>query len=211
MLLVIDHRDSFTWNLVHALACWGEPVEVVQSDEMTAESVRLLGPKALVLSAGPGHPDEAQRTLSLVTALQAELPMLGICLGHQILCRAFGAEVVHAPEVRHGRVSTVQHDGHGLFAGLPSPLRVARYHSLLVDPTTLPACLVPCAFAEQGELMAVRHRDLPLHSLQFHPESFLTEHGRQLTRAFVEAVVRDAGAHSMANRAAARARAGRTS
>jgi anthranilate synthase/aminodeoxychorismate synthase-like glutamine amidotransferase len=170
MLLVIDHRDSFTWNLVHVLACWGEPVEVVQSDEITAESVRLRGPRALVLSAGPGHPDEAQRTLALVTALQGELPMLGICLGHQILCRAFGGRVVHAPEVRHGRVSPIQHDGQGLFEGLPSPLRVARYHSLLVDAATLPDCLVACAFAEQGELMAVRHRELPLCSVQFHPE-----------------------------------------
>jgi anthranilate synthase/aminodeoxychorismate synthase-like glutamine amidotransferase len=186
MLLVIDHRDSFTWNLVHALGCWGEPVEVVQGEEMTAESVRNLAPRGLLLSAGPGRPEEAQPTLALVRELHRELPMLGICLGHQILCHAFGARVVHAPEVRHGRTSLIHHDGSGVFAGLPSPIPAARYHSLVVDVTSLPASLVPNAFAETGELMGVRHRELPLWSVQFHPESFLTPHGKQLTRAFVE-------------------------
>jgi anthranilate synthase component II len=186
MLLVVDHRDSFTWNLVHVLGCWGERVEVVQSEEMTAESVRLLAPRALLLSAGPGHPERAQPTLALVRELHRELPMLGICLGHQILCHALGARVVHAPEVRHGRVSPIHHDGSGIFAGLPSPIPGARYHSLVVDVATLPSSLVPNAFADTGELMGVRHRELPLWSVQFHPESFLTPHGKQLTRAFVE-------------------------
>lgn len=186
MLLVIDHRDSFTWNLVHALGVWGESVEVLQSDEITTETVRSLRPSGVLLSAGPGRPEEAQTTLSLVNALSGELPMLGICLGHQILCHAFGARVVHAPEVRHGRVSSILHDGSGVFAGLPSPLPAARYHSLVVEAGSLPACLLANAFADTGELMGVRHRELPLWSVQFHPESFLTPHGRQLTRAFVQ-------------------------
>jgi anthranilate synthase/aminodeoxychorismate synthase-like glutamine amidotransferase len=198
MLLVIDHRDSFTWNLVHVLGCWGESVEVVQSDEMTAESVRSRGPRALVLSAGPGHPEEAQQSLALVRALWPELPILGVCLGHQILCSAFGARVTHASEVRHGRVSMVHHDGSELFAGLPSPLRAARYHSLVVDAASLPECLVASAFADTGELMAVRHRTLPLYSVQFHPESFLTEHGKQIAQAFVQRVVQRRAAPAIA-------------
>lgn len=186
MLLVIDHRDSFTWNLVHALGCWGEPVEVVQSEEITIESVRARAPLGVLLSAGPGRPEEAQPTLALVRALHGELPILGICLGHQILCHAFGAQVVHAPVVQHGRVASIAHDGSGPFEGLPSPLTGARYHSLIVDPSTLPPDLIPNAFAQSGELMGVRHRELPLWSLQFHPESFLTPHGRRLTHAFVQ-------------------------
>jgi anthranilate synthase/aminodeoxychorismate synthase-like glutamine amidotransferase len=186
MLLVVDHRDSFTWNLVHALGVWGEPVEVLQSEEITTESVRSLRPSGVLLSAGPGRPEAALPTISLVKALAGELPMLGICLGHQILCHAFGARIVHAPEVRHGRVSAIHHDGSGLFMGLPSPLPAARYHSLVVDGASLPACLVANAYAETGELMGVRHREWPLWSVQFHPESFLTPHGRQLTHAFVQ-------------------------
>jgi anthranilate synthase/aminodeoxychorismate synthase-like glutamine amidotransferase len=198
MLLVIDHRDSFTWNLVHLLGGWGQAVRVVQSTEMTAERVRALAPNGLVLSAGPGHPDEAQSTLELVRALGSELPMLGVCLGHQILCRAFGAHVTPAPEVRHGRVSLVQHDGSKLFAGLPSPLRAARYHSWLVAAESLPDCLLASAFADTGELMAVRHRDLPLYSVQFHPESFLTPEGPRMAQAFVQRIVQPHAARRIA-------------
>jgi anthranilate synthase/aminodeoxychorismate synthase-like glutamine amidotransferase len=161
---------------------------VVQSEEITAESVRALRPTGLLLSAGPGRPEEALPTISLVKALGDQLPMFGICLGHQILCHAFGARVVRAPEVFHGRVSAIHHDGSGVFAGLPSPLPAARYHSLVVEAASLPACLVANAFADSGELMGVRHRELPLWSVQFHPESFLTPHGRQLTNAFLQLV-----------------------
>ena len=185
MLLVIDHRDSFTWNLVHALERWTRPVEVVDSAEITAEKVRASGARGLVLSPGPGRPDDALPTRALVGALARELPILGVCLGHQILCSYFGARVAHAPSVFHGRVSRIHHCGDGLFTGLPNPLKVARYHSLLVDEATLPEEFMVSARAEAGELMAVAHRTLPLFGVQFHPESFLTGHGAELLRAFV--------------------------
>jgi anthranilate synthase/aminodeoxychorismate synthase-like glutamine amidotransferase len=185
VLLVIDHRDSFTWNLVHALERWAHPVEVVDSAEITVEMVRARKPEALVLSPGPGSPHAATATRALVTALAAELPMLGVCLGHQILCSCFGAHAGHAQRVFHGRVSLIHHCGSGLFARLPSRFSVARYHSLIVDEATLPSELVATAHSEDGELMAVAHRVLPLFGVQFHPESFLTEHGGELLRAFV--------------------------
>jgi anthranilate synthase/aminodeoxychorismate synthase-like glutamine amidotransferase len=185
VLLVIDHRDSFTWNLVHALERWTRPVEVVDSGEMTPEKVRAWRPRGLVLSPGPGKPEDALTTRTLVAALAREFPMLGVCLGHQILCSCFGARVAHAPSVFHGRVSRIHHCGEGLFADLPNPIAVARYHSLLVDEATLPEEFLASAWAETGELMAVAHRSLPLFGVQFHPESFLTEHGAELLRAFV--------------------------
>jgi anthranilate synthase/aminodeoxychorismate synthase-like glutamine amidotransferase len=185
VLLVIDHRDSFTWNLVHAFERWIRPVKVVDSAEITAESVRRMNPSGIALSPGPGRPEEACSTLALVRALASEIPMLGVCLGHQILCSCFGARVSHAPSIFHGRVSRIHHSGVGLFANLPNPLAVARYHSLLVEAASLPPELIATAHAESGELMAVAHRTLPLFGVQFHPESFLTEHGAQLVRSFV--------------------------
>lgn len=185
MLLVIDHRDSFTWNLVHALERWTRPIAVVDSAEITIEKVQSWAPRGLVLSPGPGRPEDAVSTRTLVGALARQLPMLGVCLGHQILCSYFGARIAHAPSVFHGRVSRIHHYGEGLFADLPSPFAVARYHSLLVDQTTLPEELEPTAWTEAGELMAVQHRSLALFGVQFHPESFLSEHGSQLLRAFV--------------------------
>jgi anthranilate synthase component 2 len=185
VLLVIDHRDSFTWNLVHALERWIRPVKVVDSAEITIESVRRLDPAGIVLSPGPGRPEQAAATLAVVRALASERAMLGVCLGHQILCSTFGASVGHAPRVFHGRVSRIHHCGQGLFANLPNPFSAARYHSLLVDAATLPDELIATAHAESGELMAVAHRSLPLFGVQFHPESFLTEHGAELVRSFV--------------------------
>lgn len=185
MLLVIDHRDSFTWNLVHALERWVRPVVVVDNAEITAEMVRARNPRGVVLSPGPGSPHEATATRALVAALARELPILGVCLGHQILCSHFGARVDHAQRVFHGRVSRIHHCGDGLFAQLPNPLAVARYHSLIVAEATLPSELVATARSVDGELMAVAHRTLPLFGVQFHPESFLTEHGAELLGAFV--------------------------
>lgn len=185
MLLVIDHRDSFTWNLVHALERWIRPVEVLDSAEITVETVRTLEPVGIVLSPGPGRPDEACTTLALVRALASEYTMLGVCLGHQILCSSFGASVCHAPRIFHGRVSRIQHSGEGLFENLPNPFSAARYHSLIVDPATLPPELTVTARADSGEVMAVAHRSLPLFGVQFHPESFLTQQGAELVRSFV--------------------------
>lgn len=185
MLLVIDHRDSFTWNLVHALERWIRPVKVLDSAEITVESVRELKPSGIVLSPGPGRPEEACATLTLVRALASEQAILGVCLGHQILCSSFGASICHAPSVFHGRVSRIQHSGHGLFEHLPNPFSAARYHSLIVDADTLPPELTVTARADSGEVMAVTHRTLPLFGVQFHPESFLTEHGAALVRSFV--------------------------
>ena len=184
MLLLVDHRDSFTWNLVHALAGAGWETVVVDSAAVTPASIRALRPRALVLSPGPGHPCAARSTLALVTALGGELPILGVCLGHQVICAAWGARIVQARQVCHGRVSWVSHNESGLFSGIPSPFRGARYHSLAVDAETLPPDLVATAWADSGELMAVEHRTLPLWSVQFHPESFLTEHGQRLVQNF---------------------------
>lgn len=186
MLLVVDNHDSFTWNLVHALARYADDVSVVQCDEVTIEDVRSVAPRAIVLTPGPGRPEQAGIGVALVRALAGELPLLGVCLGHQIICAAYGARVVHAPRLMHGRTSSITHDGRGLFEDLPSPLEVARYHSLLVDADSLPPALRATAFSEQGELMAVRHTSLPIESVQFHPESFMTEHGLRMIARFVE-------------------------
>lgn len=190
MLLIIDHRDSFTWNLVHALGAAGAEVQVIDSEAATLASVRALRPLGLVLSPGPGHPDAAAGSIALVRTLAGELPILGVCLGHQVICAAWGARVLHAPHVFHGRTSALRHDGSALFAGVPSPFRAARYHSLAVAPESLPAELAATAWAESGELMGVRHVALPLWSVQFHPESFLTDHGASIMRNFVELVAR---------------------
>jgi len=159
---------------------------VRESDTLTVEAVCALTPTAIVLSPGPGRPEDALTSLEIVKRLAGRVPMLGVCLGHQVICSAFGARVSHAPRVYHGRTSLVHHQGTGLFRAVPSPFRAARYHSLVVEVATLPDELEVCAVADTGELMAVRHRTLPIWSLQFHPESFLTEHGLQIVQAFVD-------------------------
>lgn len=182
MLLVIDNHDSFTWNLVHMLAHFASDLQVVQGDAIDVASVVALAPRGVVLSPGPGRP-EAGIGMALIDALA--VPLLGVCLGHQMICAAFGASVGHAPRLMHGRTSALEHDGRGLFSGLPARFAVARYHSLIVDAATLPDELEPSAFSEQRELMAVRHRTRPIEGLQFHPESFLTEHGAAMIGRFV--------------------------
>lgn len=191
MLLVIDHRDSFTWNLVHTLGRFAHDVVVRESEELSVAVVRALKPRGIVFSPGPGRPEEARVSLRVVEALAGDVPMLGVCLGHQLICSAFAARVVHAAEVCHGRASSIHHDGSGLFDGIPSPFRAARYHSLVVDRETLPRELHAQAHSESGELMAVRHAALPIAGVQFHPESFLTEHGARLVQNFVTSLVDD--------------------
>jgi anthranilate synthase/aminodeoxychorismate synthase-like glutamine amidotransferase len=186
MLLVVDNHDSFTWNLVHALERHAPDVSVVQGDAVSLDDVRRLAPRAIVLTPGPGRPEHAGVGLELVRALGPEIPLLGVCLGHQILCAALGARVTYASRLMHGRTSTIEHDGRGLFEGLPSPLTVARYHSLLIEPDSLPPELRATAFTREGELMAVRHATWPLEGVQFHPESFMTQHGLAMVQRFVE-------------------------
>ena len=188
MLLVLDNHDSFTWNLVHALGQFVPQWEVVQGDEITLQGVLQRRPRGLVLTPGPGRPEQAGVGIEVVRALAGKVPIFGVCLGHQIICAAFGAHVVHAPRLMHGRTSHVTHDGQGVFAGLPNPLRLARYHSLIVAPETLPRELVASAFSERGELMAVRHASLPIESVQFHPESFLSECGLRMIERFAARV-----------------------
>jgi para-aminobenzoate synthetase component II len=186
MLLVVDNHDSFTWNLVHSLGRYAQDIQVVQCDEVTLEDVSALAPRGIVLTPGPGRPEAAGVSMSIVRALGSRVPLFGVCLGHQILCAALGAEVRHAERLMHGRTSRIVHDGLGVFAGLSSPLTVARYHSLIVEHASLPAELQASAFTEEGELMAVRHRSLPMESVQFHPESFMTESGDCMVQRFVE-------------------------
>ncbi|RMG15394.1 MAG: aminodeoxychorismate/anthranilate synthase component II [Planctomycetota bacterium] len=172
-------------NLVQPLRAWGCAVEVVRNDAWTVDAALAWRPERIVLSPGPGGPPEAGICVELVRAAAARgIPLLGVCLGHQCLAAAFGGRVREARRPLHGRASLVRHDGRGIFRGLPSPLRAARYHSLAVDPAALPACLEPSAWAEDGTLMALRHRRRPLVGLQFHPESYLSPEGEALLRNF---------------------------
>jgi anthranilate synthase component II len=186
VIVVVDNRDSFTWNLVHALAQRGDPLHVLDADDVSAGRVLALAPRGVVLSPGPGRPEDARVCMELARVAPPDLPLLGVCLGHQVLCAAHGARVSHAREPMHGRVSSLHHSGVGLFEGLPQGLRVARYHSLAVEVDSLPSALVATAFADDGTLMAVQHRARPWASVQFHPESFLTERGLELVARFLD-------------------------
>jgi anthranilate synthase/aminodeoxychorismate synthase-like glutamine amidotransferase len=191
-LLVLDNYDSFTWNLVQAFEVLGAAVDVRRNDALTVEEALALAPDALVVSPGPGRPEAAGITDALLRAAIGALPVLGVCLGHQAIAQVLGGRVGRARSLVHGKASAVQHDGRGLFADLPSPLPLGRYHSLAV--TQLPACLEPCAWAPDGELMAFRHRSLPVHGVQFHPESVLSPLGPRLLARFLQLARRPPGA-----------------
>ncbi len=186
MITVIDNYDSFTWNLVQYLWELGAEVKVYRNDERSVAEVIAERPSHLLISPGPCSPNEAGISLALIpAAAQAGLPLLGVCLGHQSIGQAFGGVVRRAGRLMHGKTSRIVHDGRGVFAGLPSPFTATRYHSLVVDDA-LPPGLIATAWSEdQHELMGVRHRDLPIEGVQFHPESFLTEHGHQMLRNFL--------------------------
>ncbi|WP_086791255.1 anthranilate synthase component II [Streptomyces thermovulgaris] len=177
MICVIDNYDSFVYNLVQYAGALGVECRVFRNDEVTVEEIAELAPELLLLSPGPGAPDTAGVSLEAVRALAGRVPIFGVCLGHQTIAQAFGARVVHARRPMHGKCDEVRHDGRGVFHGLPSPLTVTRYHSLVVDPATLPAQIEVSAWSSEGEVMALRHRELPMESVQFHPESLFTEHG----------------------------------
>lgn len=185
MVLLIDNFDSFVYNLARYLRELGEEVRVVRNDAIDVAGVRELAPDHLVISPGPCTPAEAGVSTDLVRELSGEVPVLGVCLGHQCIARAFGGRVVRASEPRHGKASRVRHDGTDLFTGLADPLRVIRYHSLLVDEESLPPELAVTARSEEGSLMALRHRERPAWGVQFHPEAVLTDHGHALLRNFL--------------------------
>jgi anthranilate synthase component 2/para-aminobenzoate synthetase component 2 len=184
VLLLIDNYDSFTYNLVQALGRLGCAVEVARNDRITPRRARRLTPRRLLISPGPGAPRQAGCSLALIRAFAGQIPILGVCLGHQCLGAAFGARVVPAPRLMHGKTSPIHHDGRTIFAGLPDPFPAMRYHSLIVD--ALPETLEASARSDRGELMALRHRRLPLEGVQFHPESYRTEAGLALLENFLK-------------------------
>lgn len=185
MILLVDNYDSFVFNLARYFRRLGQPTEVVRNDAVDVAAARSCRPLALVLSPGPCAPQQAGCSLELVRELYAELPILGVCLGHQTIAAALGGRVVRAAEPVHGRASSVLHDGRGVFAGLPNPLRACRYHSLVVDEATLPDCLEVTARTADGVVMALAHHTLPVVGLQFHPESILTDLGYELLAGFL--------------------------
>ena len=185
MLLLIDNYDSFTYNLYHYLGELGSAVEVRRNDVLTVDEAMAMRPEGIVVSPGPCDPDRAGISLELIRRAGGVCPVLGVCLGHQALAQAFGAVVGPARTVMHGKLSDIEHDGTGVFRGLPSPFRATRYHSLVAEPETVPDCLVVNARTADGTIMGIRHRHLPVHGVQFHPESIETEHGHRLLANFV--------------------------
>ena len=186
MILVLDNRDSFTFNLVQYLLELGAEVRVERAAELDARSVLELGPAGILIGPGPGRPEKAGCSEALVRELvHHPLPVLGVCLGHQVLATAFGGAVLRSGDLAHGQTRAVRHDGRGVFRGLPNPVRATRYNSLAVDPGRLPECLLVSATAEGGEIMGLRHRSLPFEGVQFHPEAVLPEAGRDLLGNFL--------------------------
>ncbi|MGH8759063.1 MAG: anthranilate synthase component II [Burkholderiales bacterium] len=186
MLLMIDNYDSFTYNLVQYLGELGEEVSVFRNDEITLEQIEALHPSRIVISPGPCTPDEAGVSVPLIRRFAGKLPILGVCLGHQSIGQAFGGKIVHAGQLMHGKTSDIRHKDAGVFHGLPDPLTATRYHSLVIEKKSLPACLEVTAWTDDGEIMGVRHRDLPVEGVQFHPESILTEKGHELLSNFLK-------------------------
>jgi anthranilate synthase/aminodeoxychorismate synthase-like glutamine amidotransferase len=185
MLLVIDNYDSFTYNLVQYLGELGQQVRVVRNNEVSVDDVVRMCPEAIVISPGPCTPNEAGISLEVISRLAGKIPILGVCLGHQAIGQAFGGKVIRAKEVVHGKTSRVFHDDKGLFTGLPNPFEATRYHSLIVERSSLPDCLEITAKTWDEEIMGLRHKTMPVEGVQFHPESFLTKVGKDLLRNFL--------------------------
>lgn len=189
MILMIDNYDSFTYNVVQYLGELGHQIEVYRNDKITVQEIRNKNPLAVVISPGPCTPDDAGISLQVITELATDFPILGICLGHQSIGQAFGGKIVRADKIMHGKTSTVTHDGAGVFTDVPSPLKVTRYHSLIIKKDTLPQSLKITAETADGEIMGVRHSEYPTEGVQFHPESIMTEHGKKMIKNFVEMAV----------------------
>ena len=186
MLLMIDNYDSFTYNLVQYFGELGEDVRVARNDEITLDQIEQLAPARICISPGPCSPNEAGVSLALLQRFAERIPILGVCLGHQAIGQAFGGQVVRAKTLMHGKVSPVEHTAYGVFANLPNRFSAARYHSLAVERSSLPECLEVTAWTDDGEIMGLRHRTLPIEGVQFHPESIATEHGHAMLKNFLQ-------------------------
>ena len=185
-VLIIDNYDSFTYNLVQQLGEIGAEITVFRNDAIDIAGIRAVAPDAIVLSPGPGRPEDAGITCMVIEDLGGEIPILGVCLGHQAIGQVFGGEIVAAPTLMHGKTSQIHHEGTGVFTGLPDPFTATRYHSLVIDPTTVPEVLEVTATTADGVIMGVAHRSLNIHGVQFHPESILSPLGPQLLATFLE-------------------------
>ncbi|SDE54504.1 para-aminobenzoate synthetase component 2 [Paenibacillus sp. UNCCL117] len=189
MILVIDNYDSFTYNLVQYLGELGQEIVVRRNDEIDLAGIEELAPDHILISPGPCTPNEAGISLSLIDRFKGEIPILGVCLGHQSIGQIFGGEVIRAERLMHGKTSDIFHDGKTVFQGLPSPFTATRYHSLIVKRETLPDCLEISAETAEGEIMGLRHKEYPIEGVQFHPESIITDHGHQMLRNFLQTAV----------------------
>ena len=186
MLLMIDNYDSFTYNLVQYFGELGQEVKVFRNDEITLEEIEALAPQYLVLSPGPCTPNEAGISVPAIHHFAGKLPIMGVCLGHQSIGQAFGGKIVHAKQLMHGKVSPVHHHDVGMFRDIPNPVTCTRYHSLVIERASLPECLEITAWTDDGEIMGVRHKTLPIEGVQFHPESILTQHGHRMLDNFLK-------------------------
>ena len=186
MLLVIDNYDSFSYNLVQYFGELGADPQVKRNDAITPDEVENMKPQKIVISPGPGRPQEAGISMELIRKFGWKIPILGVCLGHQCMGEVYGGKVVRAGRLMHGKTSPIQHDGRGVFQGLPNPFEATRYHSLIVEKNSVPSCLEVCAETAEGEIMGLRHREYPVHGVQFHPESILSKEGKDLLANFLK-------------------------
>jgi anthranilate synthase/aminodeoxychorismate synthase-like glutamine amidotransferase len=186
MILLIDNYDSFTYNLYQMLCSLGKEVTVHRNDKIGFDEIEEMAPEAIVISPGPGRPEHAGLSMDIIRRFGQEIPMLGVCLGHQAIGAVYGATVTYAPKIYHGKTSSILTDGESIFSELPRVFTVGRYHSLILEKSTLPECFKVLAQIEDGEVMAVQHKEYPLYGLQFHPESILTQHGKEMVGAFLE-------------------------
>lgn len=188
MILLIDNYDSFTYNLYQYLGELGRKVKVIRNDQITLDEIKEMNPECIVISPGPGRPDSAGICLETITTFSGDIPLLGICLGHQSIGQAFGGEVTYAPELYHGKASMIQHDSKGVYQDLEKEVSVGRYHSLIVNRENLPDCFVVTSWTEDGLIMGIRHKEHKTEGIQFHPESILTPEGKQMLKNFVESL-----------------------
>lgn len=187
MILLIDNYDSFTYNLVQYLEELGARVMVLKNDQLSCDDIETMEPEGIVISPGPGNPDEAGICLEAIRRFSGRWPILGVCLGHQAIAQSFGADIIVNWRMMHGKVSAIHHDGQGILREMKNPFDATRYHSLVIDASSLPACLKVSAWSEEGEIMGVRHREYPVEGVQFHPESILTENGKEIMLNFLVA------------------------